>query len=70
MLNRNIWLTFDWKRANVYTEDSGRLYIDPKVIDFKRIRKDLKKSTTIRHIIAKKSLVAFNIGKLAKTARN
>ena len=54
MLNSNISLNFDWKRANAQTGDSGGLYIDPKVTDFKRIRKDLKKSTTIRHIIVKK----------------
>ena len=47
MLNRNILLTFDWKRANAYTEDSGGLHIDPKVIDFETICKDLKKSTKI-----------------------
>ena len=47
MLNTSILLTFDWKRANAYTEDSGGLFIDPKAIDFKTICKGLKKPTKI-----------------------
>ena len=51
MLSRNILLIFDWKQANAYTGDSGALYIDPKVIDFKKILKDIKKFLRIHHSV-------------------
>ena len=51
MLSRNILLIFDWKRANAYTGDSGGLYIDPKVIDFKKILKDIKKFLRMHHSV-------------------